>query len=72
VPILVKCITLKLLIYYFTTHRLTQTKIYGGLTPPKKGKEGDILIIFMKSVIYGYIIYPKFRRDGKQVTKWLK
>jgi len=45
-------------------------KIDGELNSTKKRKKGgDILIIFPKSIIYGYIIYPKFPRHGEQVTR---
>jgi hypothetical protein len=41
VPILVKCITLKLLIYYIVVCRLTQTKRDGGMNSTEKGKRGE-------------------------------
>jgi hypothetical protein len=38
----------------------------GGMNSIEKGKRGEYLIIILKSVIYRYIIYPKFLGDGNE------
>jgi hypothetical protein len=44
----------------------------GGGTPPEKGKGGNILRIFPKSVMLWICFYPKFQRVGNGSPSGLK